>query len=91
MRFKKIGFGLHSGAPVPFIFFIDQIKMHLYSKTFSHEHQSLFSPTINLIIKIINPIYLIFVIELSTVRNPERVFHTILCKLTFRCSYFFCM
>lgn len=48
MRFKKLVLGYtSSGAPVPLIFFTDQIKMHLYSRTFSHDH-SLFSPTVNL-------------------------------------------
>lgn len=65
--------------------------MYLYLRIFLYEYYLLFLLIINLIIKIINLIYLIFVIELSIVCNLECVFYIILCKLIFRCLYFFCM
>lgn len=81
-----IDFGLQSGDPVLLTFLTGQVEVHLHSETFSHEHHSLFSPTVYLFIKLINPIYLIFVIKFSYVRYPEIVFDTTLCKLTFRYS-----
>lgn len=49
----------------------------------AHEHHSWFPPTINLFIKVINPIYLIYIIKFSNVRYSEIVFHTTLCHVRY--------